>query len=146
MPPDTTKSQDVKGLVERFHVCRDVWPEYAFFNHEKRQIGFELDFSGSPQDEEKHPEPGSDKCLEIYKALVRIAEEVLPQANKDATYQIEPYDQSIHYSPKRGNRPEVVLKVRILHREAFERPIDASEFQYLEKLQSQLEECGIGQH
>lgn len=146
MPSDIPKAQDIRELVERFHVCRDIWPEYAFIKHEKRQIGFELDFSGSAQDEEKHPEPGSDKCLEIYKALVRIAEEVLPNADDDTTYHLEPYDQSIHYLPQRGNRPEVVLKIRVLHREAFERPIDASEFQFLEHLQSQLEEWGICQH
>ncbi|MGA8182413.1 MAG: hypothetical protein WB819_02090 [Terriglobia bacterium] len=146
MPSPTPKSQDIRDLVERFHVCRDVWPEYTFINHEKRQIGFELDLSGSHEGGEEHPEPGSEKYLEIYQALVRIAEEVLPSADKDATYHLEPYDQGIHYSPQRGNRPEVILRMRILHREAFERPVDAAEFQYMEILQRRLEEWGIRQH
>ena len=146
MPPNTPESQDIRELVERFHVCRDVWPEYAFIKHEKRQIGFELDLSGFPQDAEKHPEPGCKESLETYQALVRIAEAVLPLADKNTTCQLEPYDQSIHYSSQRGDRPEVILKIRILHRNAFERPVDPAEFQYLEDLQRRLEEWGIRQH
>lgn len=146
MPSATPKPQDIRELVERFHVCRDVWPDYTFINHEKRQLGFELDLSGSPQDEEKNPEPGCEKHLEIYQALVRIAEEVLPPASKDTAYQLEPYDQGIQYSPRRGNRPEVILRIRILRRKAFEQPVDAAEFQYMEDLQKQLEEWGIRQH
>lgn len=146
MPSTTPKSQDIRELVERFHVCRDVWPEYTYINHEKRQIGFELDLSGSHEGGEEHPEPGCEKYLEIYQALVRIADEVLPSADKDATYHLEPYDQGIHYSPQRGNRPEVILRMRILHREAFDRPVDAAEFQYMEILQRRLEEWGIRQH
>jgi len=146
MPSVTQKSQGIKDIIEHFHVCQDVWPEYTFIAHEKRQIGFELDLSGSHSGAQEHPEPGCAKCLEIYQALIQIAEEVLPPAGKDTTYQFEPYDQSIQYSAQRGNRPEVILRIRILHRKAFERPIDAAEFQYIENLRSRLEEWGIRQH
>ena len=146
MPTATPKSQDIRDLVQSFHVCQDVWPEYRFIKHEKRQIGFDLDLSGFHEGAEAHPEPGCDKCLEIYQALIRIAEEVLPPTKDDTTYQFEPYDQGIHYSAQRGNRPEVILKIRILHRKAFERPVDASEFQYMENLRSRLEEWGIRKH
>lgn len=146
MPTATPKSQDIRELVERFHVCQDVWPEYMFIEHEKRQIGFELDLSGSHNAAEEHPEPGCDECIGLYKALVRIAEEVLPPAGNDTTYQFEPYDQAIHYSAQRGNRPEVVLRIRILHRKAFEQSVDPAEFQYMEILQRRLEEWGISQH
>jgi hypothetical protein len=146
MPSAAPKSPDTRELVERFHVCWDVWPEYTFINHEKRQIGFELDLSGTHERGEEHPEPGCEKCLEIYQALVRIAEAVLPSANQDTTHQFEPYDQGIHYSPRRGNRPEVVLRIRIIHRKAFRRPVDDAQLQYLEDLQRRLEEWGIGRN
>lgn len=145
MPSTAQPSPDTRDLVERFHVCRDVWPEYTFINHEKRQIGFELDLSGTYEGWEKHPEPGCGQCQEIYQALVGIAKDVLPPEDEDTTCQFEPYDQGIHYSPRHGNRPEVVLRIRIVHRQAFEQPVEAAQFRYLATLQQRLEEWGIGQ-
>ena len=146
MPSTPSESTDISDLVRRFHVCWDVWPEYAFIKHEKRQIGFELDLSGTYEGGEPHPEPGCEQCMEIYRALVRIAEDVLPGGNADILPQFESYDQGIHYSPRRGNRPEVVLRVRITHRKAaFEDPVDKAQVQYLDELQQRLEERGVGQ-
>jgi hypothetical protein len=144
--PSAPPSPGTRELVERFRVCWEVWPEYTFINHEKRQIGFALDLSGTHEGGGEHPEPGCEKCLEIYQALVRIAEDVLPPEDQDTTCQFEPYDQGIHYSPRHRNRPEVVLRIRIMHRQAFERPVEAAQFRYLENLQQRLEEWGIGQH
>ena len=146
MPSAAQQPSNTRELVKRFHVCWDVWPEYMFIKHEKRQIGFELDLSGTHEGGEEHPEPGGKNCHEIYRALVQIAEDVLPSGNKDTTHQFEPYDQGIHYSPRRGNRPEVILRIRITHRKAFERPVDAAQFRYLNELQRRLEEQGVGQH
>ena len=145
-PSATPISQEIKELIERFDVCQGVWPEYRFIDHEKRQIGFELDLSGFHRGTGAHPEPGCEECLEIYQALTRIAEEILPPAQKDTTYQLEPYDQSINYPAHRANRPEVVLRIRILNREALEHPVDSAEFQYMEELQRRLEEWGIRRH
>ena len=57
----TPESPDVSELVRRYHVYWDVWPEYTFIKHEKRQIGFELDLAGTHGDEAEHPAPGCDK-------------------------------------------------------------------------------------
>ena len=144
MPSDAPELPDTSALIERFHVCWDVWPEYTFINHEKRQIGFELDLSGMHEGGGEHPEPGCEKCLETYRALVQVAEAVLPSSNQDITHHFEPYDQGIHYSSRRGNRPEVVLRIRIVHRNAFKQPVDDAQLQYLEDLQQRLEDLGIG--
>jgi len=145
MSPTTQKPLNTKELVSRFHVCWDVWPEYIFIKHEKRQIGFALELSGTHGNVSEHPEPGCEKCREVYQALVQIAQEVLPRGDEDCTHQFEPYDSSIHYSSRHGNRPEVTLTIRIVHRKAFERPVDASQVQYLNELQQRLEEVGISQ-
>jgi hypothetical protein len=144
--PSAAQQSSIRELVRRFHVYWNVWPEYIFIKHEKRQIGFELDLSGTFGDGGELPEPGCEKCHEIYRALVQIAEGVLPRGKKDTSHQFEPYDQSIHYSARHGNRPEVVLRIRIIHRQAFERPVDAAQLQYLNELQQNLEERGASQH
>ena len=92
MTDTSPTSPDTRELIERFHVCWEVWPEYAFINHEKRQIGFELDLSGSHEDGVQHPEPGCEKCRETYQALVRIAEDVFPPVGEDTSSEFEPYD------------------------------------------------------
>ena len=146
MPSTAPQSPDIRELIQRFHVCWDVWPEYTFIKHEKRQIGFELDLSGTHEGGEGHPEPGCEKCLDTYQALLRIAETVLPTSNPDITQQFEPYDQGIHYSHRRGNRPEILLRIRIIHRKAFDQPVDDAQVAYLEDLQRRLEEWGIGRN
>ncbi|HUX10362.1 MAG TPA: hypothetical protein VMW51_06935 [Terriglobia bacterium] len=145
MSSTAPQSSNIGELINRFQVCWDVWPEYTFINHEKRQIGFELDLAGTHEDGSEHAAPGCEKCREIYRALVQIAEDVLPTGNKDTTHQFEPYDQGIHYSPRRGNRPEVILRIRIIHRKAFDSPVDEPQFRYLKELQQHLEERGISQ-
>lgn len=143
--PSAAQKSSISELINRFHVYWNVWPEYIFIKHEKRQIGFELDLSGAHGDGAEHPEPSCEKCREIYRALVQIAEDVLPRGKKDTSFQFEPYDQSIHYSARHGNRPEVVLKIRIIHRQAFERPVSVAQLQYLNELQKNLEERGASQ-
>lgn len=133
-------------LADRFRVCSDVWPEYAFVRHEKRQIGFQIELSGTHENGQEHTEPGCEKCQEVYSALVRIAETVLPRENDECTYQLEPYDQGLRYTTRHGNRPEITLTIRILHRKGFDHPVDASEVNYLNETQQRLEELGAGQH
>lgn len=139
-------TSSISELARRFQVHWDVSPEYVFINHEKRQIGFELDLSGTHGNGATQLEPGGEKCREIYRALIQIAEDVLPQGTKDTSHQLEPYDQSVYYSTKHGNRPEVVLRIRITHRKAFERPVDSDQIQFLNDLQQRLEDKGIRQH
>ncbi len=133
-------------LADRFRVCSDVWPEYAFVRHEKRQIGFQIELSGTHENGQEHTEPGCEKCQEVYSALVRIAETVLPRENDECTYQLEPYDQGLRYTTRHGNRPEITLTIRILHRKGFDHPVDASEVNYLNETQQRLEELGAGPH
>lgn len=147
MPSAVGHSLDTSELIKRFQVRWDVWPEYIFLDHEKRQIGFQLELAGMHEDGSENPEPGSRKCRETYQALVQIAKDVLPPGNDDDNiYRFEPYDPGIHYSPRHGNRPEVVLNIRIVHRKAFDRPVDDGQVRYLDKLQQRLEEKGIGQN
>lgn len=132
-------------LISRYQVWWDVWPEYIFVNREKRQIGFDLELSGSHEHGSDYPEPGCGECRNIYSALHRIAEDLLQKEGENCTGQIEPFDQGVHYSRRHGNRPEVSLTIRILHKTALERPVDASEVRSLAAIQKRLEELGASQ-
>ncbi len=133
-------------LVARFHVCSGVWPDYAFINHEKRQIGFQLELSGTHEPSSGNAEPGCPQCHQVYQAMVRIAESVLAEKNEDYTYEIQPYDQGIRYSPRHGNRPEITLAIRIFHRKDLELPVDQAATRYLNDIQQRLDALGAGPH
>jgi hypothetical protein len=55
-------------------------------------------------------------------------------------------DTNLRYSGVRGNRPEVTLSIKILHRTGFDVPIDESERDYLEKAKARLRQLGACEH
>lgn len=132
----------LKELVERFRVCWDVWPEYTLVGGEKCHIGFTLDLSGTHEHGTPHPDPGCRHCHRVFAALRGIADWILPRNDRGLNCEIESYNPSISYSPARGNRPDVTLTIRVLHRDGFERPVDDCEVGCLQEMQQRLRELG----
>ena len=56
--------------------------------------------------------------------------------------EIETYDSSIHRAVKRRLRPEVVLSLKILHRQGYDQPVDACEEDCLNEMQDKLKKIG----
>ncbi len=144
MEATDTKIAILKELVRRFRVCWKVWPEDAFVGDQKRQIGYQLELAGTHEPWVEHPEPGCEHCQRIFAALRDIADWILPREERPSTYEIGPYDQAIRYMPMRRNRPDVILTVRILHREGYERPVDECEDRCLKEMEGRLKELGAG--
>lgn len=80
--------------------------------------------------------------MQGYSSLVRIPEKTFAQENADGTYRLEPYDQTIHYSARRGKRPDVTRTLGILHRNNFFHPADARVVHWLNEVQQHLEYLG----
>jgi len=134
--------QLLRQLVERFRICWEVWPEYIIVGRGKRQIGFVLELSGTHAPGAEHPSPGCRHCQEVFRALQLIGANILPREIRDSSYEIGPYDQEIHYSHLRQNRPDVTLSIRVHHRSGFERPVDACEVRCLTEMKQQLAVLG----
>ncbi len=132
----------LKELVERFQVCWEVWPEYAMVGHEKRQIGFALDLYGTHEDGAEHTEPGCPECQRVFAALHVLAGWVVPKEIRASYYPLEPYRQTISYSPARRNRPDITLTIKVIHREGYERPVDACEVRCLHEMEEELRNLG----
>jgi hypothetical protein len=132
-------------LVQRFRVCWEAWPEFELLGHEKRQIGFVLELHGTHEPGVKHPLPGCPHCLRVFDALRTIADWILPREKRPSRYEIESYVPVISYSPARGNRDDVTLTIRILHREGYERPVDACEARCLKEMEARLKELGASE-
>lgn len=129
-------------LIEKFRVCWEVWPEHLYIGGEKRQVGFTLELLGTHQSQSKHSGPGCPICKLIFALLHEIAEWILPKERRPSTYEIGSYEQAIRYSPLRNYRPDVLLNIKILHREGFERPVDACEVRCLAEMKQRLTELG----
>lgn len=131
----------LKDLVELFRVCWEAWPEEIFVGS-RRQIGYALELIGTHKAGVEHPEPGCEHCHDVFRALREIAEWVLPRETRPSVYEIQTYDQSLSYSPARRNRPDVILTIKILHRDGFERPVDECENRCLKEMEERLRELG----
>jgi len=129
-------------LVDRFQVCWEVWPEQIIVDKERRQIGFCLELSGTHEMTAGQGHSECPECLHVFASLHEIAKAILPKEQRPSVYYVGSYDRAIRYTPVRGNRPDITLTIKILHRESFERPVDACEVRCLEEMKQRLRELG----
>ena len=108
MPKVQNEEELIAGLVERFRVCWEVWPEDMIIDHEKRQVGFSLELYGTHEPSVEHPTAGCPHCIPVFTALQKIAAFILPKEKRPSIYRIEIYDGALHYTRKRSSRPEVL--------------------------------------
>jgi hypothetical protein len=138
---DSVKSE-LCQLVQRYRVCWEVLNEYVLqLDHSKEQVGFSLELSGTHPEGVVHAEPGCAHCRDVYHGLKKIASWITPKEVRPSFYVIEPFDSAIRYEPPHENRPDVVLKIKILHRAGFA-PVDACEVQCLNEMVERLKEIG----
>ncbi len=83
-------------LVQRYQVCWEVWPEYLAVDNKMRQVGFELELSGS--DKCIQFNPTCSECLQIRLALEAIANRILEDRDENLTIEFSHHEQSISYS------------------------------------------------
>ena len=140
--PEQDTVEELKGLVRLHQVCWEVFPEQIpVIEDRPRQVGFDLLIYGT-HDPGEHPVPGCEKCKGIFKDLRKIAQWILPKDERPSRYEIEIFDSAIHYAPARGNRPDVTLTIKIVHRSEFDRPIDECEVVCLNEMKAKLSELG----
>jgi len=132
----------LKELVKRFRVCWEVWPEYVLAEHQKRQIGFVLELCGTHEPGSEHPTPGCEHCQRVFSGLQQIATHITPREERPSVYEVQAYDHALRYAPKRRNRADVILTLKILHRSGFERPVDECETRCLTEMKQRLRELG----
>lgn len=129
-------------LVERYQVCWEIYPHEEMWNGVRVQTGFEIDLFGTHQRGMENPTPGCARCLEVYDALEAIALNVLPEERRPSLYKLSSFDQSLHYSHVRKDRPDVVLTITISHRNNPMAPIDDCELRCVDEIKRKLRHIG----
>lgn len=131
-------------LVKQYKVCFEVGPEYHVCAYrDKLQIGYNLYIIGTHYEPKEVPLPGCKECRKVHKHLKEIAEWVIPQEERDCRYEIRNFDNSIRYATKRKHRKDIILTLKILHRERFDRPVDSCEILCLEEMKEKLKKLGV---
>jgi hypothetical protein len=83
--------------------------------------------------------------VEIHGALEAVARWALVQ-DEQVICEMSHSDTSLRYSGVRGNRPDVTLSIKILHRTGSDSPVVESERDYLEKAKARLRQLGACEH
>jgi hypothetical protein len=141
-PRDAADLTEIKELVRRFRVCWETYPEQILTKEGIRKVGFALELYGTHEPGTEHVSPGCEHCRPVQAALREIAHWILPREERPSMYEVSVETQALSYSRERGNRPDVRVTVRILHRTDFEKPVDECEVRCLKEMQQALGEIG----
>ncbi len=130
-------------IVQRFSVSYAVRAESTVLHdHTIRPVGFCVELFG--RDGDGPPlSPGDERSREIYRGLRNIALQVVPHENHDCQFELDDFHPSLHYGTNPRGPAKVRLAIYILHRNGFDRPIDADVTQALHKVEDRLKELGI---
>jgi hypothetical protein len=139
---EASLEQELRELVQRHQVCFEVQNEYVYIEHVRKQIGFCLELIGTHRSGVEHAEPGCEHCREVYHALERIALWITPTQVRPSYYEKEPFDSAIRYEPAHRNRPDVSLRIKILHRNAGFADVDACQSQCLSEMKASMTRIG----
>jgi hypothetical protein len=141
---DIDKTMDRLKSIARLHrVCWEVLPEeFVMADGHLLQVGFNLMLYGAHDHDTDSPLPGCPQCQVIYSHLREIAEWIVPKVDCPSRYEIEFYDDTVRFDPMRGNRPDVTVTIKILHRSRFDAPVDQCEVFCLHAMEGKLLQIG----
>ena len=139
--------QDLPSLIGERTIRYEVWPHYDIVGRigvDARRVidGFDLELHGTHQNGHTLMTPGCELCHGTYRDLRRIAEIILPTEQGPSEYEILPFDSALHSSAGR-REPEVVLTIRIRHRQDYFSPIDGCEERCLRGMEAHLVALGV---
>jgi hypothetical protein len=133
--------KELKALITKYRICWSVFPEKALVDETLRQTGFRLELYGTHPPDVVHADPGCAHCHEVWTALKTVADSITPPKDRDSEYDVETFDDSIHYSRLRRNRPDVELHIEIIHKSGFG-PVNECENRCLKEMTAKLQQLG----
>jgi hypothetical protein len=138
---DDAALAELKQIIDKHTVRYEVWPHYEMAGGNRVIVGFDLELYGTQDHGKTLLSPGCLLCRETYDDLRRLAEWILPEEPGSSEFEIPPFDDSLHESPR--GKFEVVVPIRIEHRHGFFDPVDSCEQKCLQEMQKKLAVLGI---
>jgi outer membrane protein TolC len=135
---------DLKAIIAKYRVCWDVYADKVVEGGKVEQDGFRLELYGTHPKGVDRVDPGCPRCIEVWDALHRIAEWIIPKEVRASRHQIDDFDRGIHYSRLRDARSDIELHIVIAHQSGFG-PVDECENRCLGEMKDKLAELGAYQ-
>lgn len=139
-PPDPHR---LREFVESYHVTWAAQPLTVMRDGSRIQVGHEVELRADHKAEAGHSSMECGNSNELYSLLQELAETALPCPDDSIRIEFVPWDGSLHLDPTRGLRPEVILRIHILHREDYFEPIDECENRCLKEIERRFEAFGV---
>lgn len=138
----TATTRDLAQIARARQVHFDVEPEIVIRGSERVKVGFQIRLWGV------HPKgarvlPGCPRCWELLEDLRRIAEEVVPTDERPSRTELTPFRPALYDSRVVPGADEVSVTIRLVHRDGYDRPIDACEERCLKEIRARLRVLGI---
>ncbi len=136
------QSDKLRQFIETHQVSWNVQPLTEILRGNRANVGFELELVANHEVLPRPPKPGCPDCQKLFRGLAEVAQQILPREKRQSRYEIQPFDHSLHLDPAHRLQPEVVLKIRVLHRSDYFQPIDACEDRCLKEMEASLKKLG----
>lgn len=134
---------ELTDLVRQHDVAYEVTTEQraSFARRPLAQVGYRLRLIGSPLDNHATMLPGCPVCRDTFRALIRIANAVLPHDERATRYELDPFDAAWHTSAARPRGVE--LSLVLIGRHDSTAPDSTCQLACLTDIESGLEQLGV---
>jgi hypothetical protein len=139
------EQDELRELVLRYRVTYDIRPAHTALPDRLLTIGYDVELLGTHPPGSRVLAPGCPLCVEVWRALRRIALAVLPSdTHRISRYELEPFDRALHMDMgARDHREDVVLPVEVRHKEGYNEPADVCEERCLHEITADLRALGV---
>jgi hypothetical protein len=139
---NTTDAEEFRTLARKHHIHYDIEPEIVLQGTERVKVGFAVRLWAV------HPKgakalPGCPQCAILVEDLRGLARWLVPAEERPTRADLEPFRPALYDSREIPGADEVMVAIRLVHREGYERPVDACEERCLKEIRERLRELGI---
>lgn len=137
----SARRTDLAEIVRRRRVHFEVRPEVTIRDEQRLIVGYEIRIWAI------HPKgakalPGCVKCGALVEDLHVLARAVVPLELRPTFCAIEPPSAALYDSQLVPGADEICVTVRLVHRDRYDRPVDACEERCLKEIRNSLKALG----
>ena len=132
----------LRELARSRHIHFEVEPEISFRGSERVKVGFDVRL-WAVHGKGARALPGCPKCWDLVDDLRRIAEAVVPTGERASRTELEPFRPALYESRVVPGADEVSVTIRLIHRNGYDRPVDACEERCLKEIRARMRALGI---
>ena len=120
----------------------DVEPEIVVRGSDRVKVGFQVHL-WALHARGARALPGCPKCWDLVEQLRHIAEEVVPPDDRPSRTELAPFRPALYESRVVPQTDEVCVTIRLVHRDGYDRPVDACEERCLKEIRARLLALGV---